>query len=238
MGILSIVNRTENWQTAQVFAPFFGNSSACRSLAKQLLEPMGEELGEGVVKIELFWRGVREWLDGEGWKKKDEETRQSIKADYARLYNDNCQFSKLHQEIEKHSNRELPQKWNYRLAGADQEEKLFNNLRNTEIDIVLESPNHIFIGEAKCESGFGRDGKLILVHQLIRQYVMATLLVGHIFQTKQVHKTKQVVPFIVTDKEKLKSIHNSAQVKFMICKGWLKEENILSWDCITRPSPS
>ncbi len=223
MGILGIENRTENWQTAKAFAPFFENPVARRDLAGRLLEPLGGELGEGDVQIELFWRGVRDQMDKDGWTKMGKGEQAEVMAGFASLYN--CRFSDLRQEVEKFPNLELPQEWNYRPASADRE-KFFNNLRYTETDIVLENPKYLFIGEAKHESPFGKDGHHVLVHQLIRQYVAAELLIHHI------GSTQRVVPFIVADKDKLGSVLNTAQVKFMVNQHWLKEANILSWDCI------
>ena len=57
MGILGITNRTENWKTAESFAPFFECDSARTRLAKRLLEPLGKshEVQPRTVKIELFW---------------------------------------------------------------------------------------------------------------------------------------------------------------------------------------
>lgn len=94
------------------------------------------------------------------------------------------------------------------------------------MDIVLETPDRIFIGEAKHESDLGTSGDLILVHQLIRQYVTAIVLVHLLGRPK-----KEVVPFVVTDKNRLESTNNKAQVEFMIKheQKWLREENVLSW---------
>ena len=101
--------------------------------------------------------------------------------------------------------------------------KLFQNLRNTEVDIVLEDSEYLYIGEAKHEKGFGADGKLILVHQLIRQYVMARILLDMSASTA----SKRIVPFVGGDDvSKLKKIN---QVRFMINQGWLQEDNVLSW---------
>ena len=223
MGILGITNRTENWKTASSFAPFFANPVACQNLAGRLLEPQGEPLGNGEVQLELFWRGVRDQMAKEGWKKLDEGEKTEVKAGFAYLYNH--RFPELRQEIESFPDLSLPQEWNYRPAEAEWK-KLFNNLWHTEIDVVLESPEHLFIGEAKHESDFGNDGKHVLVHQLIRQYVTAKLLVEHLGQAKR------IVPFIVADKENLGKVRNTAQVKFMLEKRWLKSQNILSWDCV------
>ena len=98
---------------------------------------------------------------------------------------------------------------------------MYSNLYNTEIDIVLQTPNHLFIGEAKEESTLNSSGKYILVHQLIREYVMAKILVDAL------GINKEVIPFVVGDDiEKLK---NKGQVKFMVNQDWLDKKNILSW---------
>ena len=106
-----------------------------------------------------------------------------------------------------------------------------NNLRNTEIDIVLESPKHLFIGEAKYESTFGTKSDYVLVHQLIRQYVTARILLN-LPQRDKTHSGKSIVPFLVVDADKIDSVKNMAQVKFMMNQKWLKEKNILTWDQI------
>ena len=122
----------------------------------------------------------------------------------------------------------LPDDKNYNVSTEGGEESLYNNLVNTEIDIVLETPKHLFIGEAKHEMTFGANGSLVLVHQLIRQYVMAKILVDLAVESDD--PKKEVVPFVVGDNiEELKKKH---QVKFMLAQRWLKKENILSWDCI------
>ena len=116
---------------------------------------------------------------------------------------------------------------NYIVPASDAARKrLADNLKNTEVDIVLETPGRIFIGEAKHESDLGTSGDLILVHQLIRQYVTAIVLVHLLGRPK-----KEVVPFVVTDKNRLESTNNKAQVEFMIKheQKWLREENTLSW---------
>ncbi len=119
--------------------------------------------------------------------------------------------------------------WNYDASNADRMVKLFRNLFGTEIDIVLETPKHLFIGEAKHEMPFGAKGEYVLVHQLIRQYVMAKILVDRL------ECDKKVVPFVVGDN--IDGIRNFEQVKFMLRQGWLSEESILSWDEIEELHP-
>ena len=223
MGILGITNRTENWKTASSFAPFFDDAPARRNLANRLLEPLEEPLDGGEVQIELFWKGVRDQMHQDSWGKKSPGEKAGLKKEFADRYN--RRFSELRQKVESFPDLTTPQEWNYRLVVADKHDKFFNNLWHTEIDVVLESPEHLFIGEAKHESDFGNDGKHVLVHQLIRQYVTATILLDLI------GKNKQVVPFIVADKENLGKVRNTAQVKFML-QGWLNPQNILSWDAI------
>ena len=88
------------------------------------------------------------------------------------------------------------------------------------------SQNCLFIGGAKDESDFNTDSRRVLVHQLIRQYVMAKILVARL------GSEKKVVPFVVGDNsDKLKRY---SQVKFMVCQEWLPERNILTWKDIKK----
>jgi len=112
---------------------------------------------------------------------------------------------------------------NYVADTDDQMINLTNNLANTEIDVVLESPGCLFIGEAKHEMSFGADGALVLVHQLVRQYVTARILVEYLPGRFK----KRVVPFVVCDDAA--NIMKTSQVRFMIGQGWLEEKNILAW---------
>ena len=113
---------------------------------------------------------------------------------------------------------------NYKVTCPGQGEKLYSNLYNTEIDIVLETPGHLFIGEAKGEAGLGANGDYMLVHQLIRQYVMARILL------KLKECDKEVVPFLVVQDDRRGSVLNTGQVRFMAkCKKWLKKGNVLTW---------
>ena len=80
--------------------------------------------------------------------------KDDLKRECAKAYNDKQLFFDLRGDLERfikqgHDNspKDLNPK-NYRVASGDEKE-LFNNLRNTEIDIVLETPGHLFIGEAK-----------------------------------------------------------------------------------------
>lgn len=201
MGILGIENRTENWKTAQLLR---GRSEI--GLARRLGEPVATPADD--IRIELFWYGVRES------ERHLERAVEIYHSEFADLRQQICDFKQQpFRALKSH---------NY-VVSQETQEDFFNNLRNTEIDIVLETPKRLFIGEAKHESGFGGRGKLILVHQLVRQFVTVTILLDIL------DKKKEVVPFVVADADKLDSVKNTAQVKFMVAQGWLKAENVLSW---------
>ena len=225
MAILDITNRTENWKTACYFAPLFGHGSV---RVARLLLPEEEEratLQPGDVRLELFWYGMRDYLHQQERQLDTEEAR------LADLYSE--LFSSLRGEIKAFEGsgeseelrfREL-QKGNYDVSTEDGPSKLASNLRNTEIDIVLESPTHLFMGEAKHLSTFGASGRDVLTHQLIRQYVMAKILLK-----LPGNKEKAVVPFVVGDSRAY--LEKTLQVQFMRDQGWMREENVLEWSQI------
>ena len=78
------------------------------------------------------------------------------------------------------------------------------------------------------------------MHQLVRQYVMATILTDTFAQANG-FCPKKVIPFVVGD-----NLMRFDQVKFMIDQRkqgrhpgeWLKEENVLSWNCIDKIAKS
>ena len=205
--ILGVKNRTENWKTARHFHPFFGSASV--ELAKRLGEP--KETAPGEVHLELYWKGMRDYLHGKEDNVSDDELAERYE----------CLFPDLHNKIKRFGGLRLPEARNYRVDSTENKTRFRNNLINTEIDIVLASPGHLYIGEAKHEMSFGADGSLILVHQLIRKYVMAKILV------KRLGCKKKVIPFVVGNNAK--PLRNSQQVDFMIRQGWLREENIREW---------
>ena len=208
MGILGIKNRTENWRTARTFAPFFNDENLKRKLI-HALEP--SDTDPEYVKLELFWKGMRDYIHAKGGK---EPTAEKL----ADIYNQSEIFGDLRSKIIKDGLglKQLKPK-NYALL---EPETFRENLKNTEIDIVLQTPNYLYIGEAKDQSGFHADGKLVLVHQLIRQYVMANILVS------LTYPEKKVVPFIVRNQPKRE---DPAQVQFMLTQEWLRPENMLTW---------
>ncbi len=211
MPILGIDNRTENWKTARHLAPLFGANSV-RLARRLLLEEEGrEDLQQGEVTLELFWKGLRDYEDA-----RRKVSDESVKDTYSRLFPD------LREKISAFAPafRTL-QKGNYDASTPEQAKRLTNNIRNTEIDIVLQSPGRLFIGEAKSESAFGGKGSLVLVHQLIRQYVTARILVDF------VEPTVKVIPFVVG--ESRTELLKHSQVEFMLQQGWMRKGHVLAW---------
>lgn len=202
IGILGIRNRTENWKTARYFAPFFGHG------AKKLAKYLSGEPIESSVRLELYWKGMRDFLDG-----RDEN---KWKAEIAERFRDSKLFGNLRERVLDFVGFQALKDHNY----TAETEGLYGNLYHTEIDIVLESQHALFIGEAKGEMSLSADSKLVLVHQLIRQYVMANILVDII------GVQKCVVPFVVGCDER------QHQIQFMVGQGWMKKRHILRWDQI------
>ncbi len=231
MSILRIENRTENWKTAYHFSAFFTDAAARTRLTNRLLKPMQEKLeleDEEKTELQLFWYGIRDYLKSERLKIKDMSDR------FAAIYNE-C-FPYLREEVGSFETETLSLKFdawkehNYdgskKYSTGRNTDKLSENLNNTEFDIVMGSPGHLLVGEAKHESDLGASGNLVLVHQLIRQYVTAKVVV------ELTGKQAKIVPFVVADSEGLASKANTVQVQFMVKQGWLKEENVLSWEQI------
>ena len=176
------------------------------------------------VRLELFWKGMRDYIYRmpRGSRLKPSECVRAYNKMFANLRHDIVKFIDGTPENPFRTLKD----GNYDVSNLSGEKGLFQNLRNTEIDIVLESPSLLLIGEAKQESNLGADGSLVLVHQLIRQYVMAKILL-HLMESSKI-----VVPFVVVDKDKRDSVLNTRQVNFMLSQGWLKRENVLTWDDI------
>lgn len=230
MPILGINNRTENWKTASLFAPLLGERRV--RLAHLLGEDWQTEPHE--VRIELFWKGMRDYLHMLG--KSEAEYRSEYQCKFRDAYEK--LFGDLRDKMNKYAAQpghtlSQPDDLNYDPTMPAGEKGLFDNLRNTEIDIVLETPTRLYMGEAKQEESWGADGRHVLVHQLIRQYVMGRILIHLIYCEKTNNQSKKiVVPFVVVDKDKHDSVMNTGQVNFMMQHYGLDRSNVLTWDDI------
>ena len=211
MSILGIENRTENWMTVQHLAPLFSTGGV--ELARRLLpESERGSLRAGEVRTELFWYGMRDFFSMEP----REYSATSLVLKYEDL------FPLLHTRVEAFVERDVfsPLKEHNYKPRLDTD-TFKSNLINTEIDIAIETPGYLFIGEAKHLSTLGANGRHVLVHQLIRQFVMARMLV------RVMGSSHTVVPFVVAGSRS--DVENSGQVQFMLAQEWMREENVLTW---------
>lgn len=202
---LGIVNMTENWKTARSLSPLFDERAVL--LARRLGESRTTQASD--VRLELFWKGARDYCVGKNKK----ECEERLVASCRKL------FPRLREEIKAFGSFRDLQDFNYDISSDDQRERLLNNLLNTEIDVVVESPGRLYIGEAKYKSGFHANGKLVLVHQLVRQYVTASVLAD------VTGRELEVVPFVITVKP-----GRSEQIRFMMQRYWMEAGNRLTWD--------
>lgn len=243
-GILNIENRTENWKTSQFFSPLSKEKQLefVEPLTLRTKKPLQTNSGSKAapVRMELFWKGVRDYRHSlikgkveqehaKGQRKREiaKEVDECLASRFWERYK-RC-FKNLGCQVSKHKGFWPLVTPNYSISEDFRDEKnrdikelLYNNLRNTEMDIVFETDDHLLIGEAKYESAFGTNGKLVLVHQLIRQFVTASLLIK-----VQEEREKVVVPFLIVDDEKWAK--DTDQVDFMLCQKWLFEDNIRTW---------
>ena len=219
MGILGIENRTENWRTASVLSPLVEKRGARVSLARHLVGPR-EQFGNR-IEFELFWKGMRDYRDQcrfQGVRDDGRYVDQVLVDQVRECYRK--RFPHLRQRIKYFSGFKDLKAHNY-VAKDEYKQKLYRNLYHTEVDVVLQTQSHLCIGEAKCGQALGANSDHVLVHQLIRQYVMAKILV------ELTGSKKMAVPFVVGDcRDKL---IKTAQVNFMIEMGYLSEHNVLSW---------
>lgn len=213
-GILDIENRTENWKTSYSFSPMFDGKSY--KFAEMLVG--STEFQPHEVGLELFWKGVRYYRHSKDIPRRDLDlkVKEAYDLNFVDLRRDILDFQGFAGLTAAH----------YESTGDDAASKLTNNLLGTEIDVVLESPDHLFIGEVKHEWTFGADGRLVLVHQLVRQFVAATILM------RLVGDDKKVVPFVVGDN--IDQLKKTSQVRFVIDQCWLKESNVLDWSDVKR----
>lgn len=141
MSILGIENRTENWKTVQHFQELSDTAKIC--LAQKIGEP--KDVPARDIKIELFWKGVRDYAYAHAAEVKPDRVAEIYNNQFANLRQQICDFREFN-----------PLKGHNYMASRETQDALYRNLQNTEIDIVLETPGHLFIGEAKHKSRFDR----------------------------------------------------------------------------------
>ena len=218
-GILGIKNRTENWKTVQHFHGLSQDARKC--LVKKLLGT--NQLESEDIQIELFWYGFRDYIATCDEKGNCPPTAENV----VEIYNE--YFGDLKGKVQRFCDPKFPHKFSGLIPknyDPSLEGDLFNNLRHTEIDIAIISGKHLILGEAKHQSSLDAKSSYVLVHQLIRQRVMAQILL------RVSGADLEITHFLVGDKKRLDTMKNRVQVKFMEKQKWLKPENVLSWDDI------
>ena len=214
-GILGIENRTENWKTARTLVKIL-NQKKENEFATEIInntEGQKVKVAQGDVRLELFWKGFRDLVNA--------GDSERLKTQAIDKYNDFKGIGRTIRNYGLHVSND-----NYETSASDFESRLFNNLRSTEIDIVITSNRYILIGEAKCDEDLGADSRLFLTHQLIRQYIKTDII------CKIMGAEVKIIPFIVCkDIEKVK---NKSQVKLMIEKFGLDPRNIFHWNDLNK----
>ena len=129
--ILGIENRTENWKTAYEFAPMFRDCEARLELARRLGEQRETEPAQ--VSLELYWKGLRDYLYCKQGAKNEKLTGEIIDS-MAQKYVE--MFPDLRDSIEKYraegrdirSTFENLNKRGYILGDVETKGKLGDNL--------------------------------------------------------------------------------------------------------------
>ena len=223
-NILGISNRTENWKTAETLAPLitYQKQNHLATLIIDKVETNHPPFGSNEVVMQFFWKGFRDHWNQRSSSSGKEAMINETAATYNRL------FPHLRNEIIEY-NVQAPHNKQLRLnetnyiwseSNTDSKKSLFENLANTEIDVVIESPGFLLIGEVKDEQTFGAASKHILTHQLMRQYVMASILLD----MRGKREDYKLIPFVIGNNAKA-----TAQVACMRHLGYLSEANIITW---------
>lgn len=232
--ILGIRNRTENWKTANTFARLITHNRQ-HQLATWIIgnaTKQTQSFRQSEVCIELYWKGFRDYCKSIRKTKTDTGFIEKTAARYNRL------FPHLLEQIENYNNQVKPDEpvlnlkkdHNYVCDETPESSKrLYDNLLNTEIDVVLNAPGFLLIGEVKHEQAFGADSRHVLPHQLVRQYVMASIVVDMIEEEQSQDTRIEVIPFIIGD-----NLDKYAQVKLLKFLHHLNDDNVISWDKLSK----
>ena len=112
--VLEIKNRTENWKTARSMSSMFGDGAV--HLARRLGE--ARETRPADVKLELFWKGVRDH------RARPDTDKQQFDKELVGSYR--CSFEDLGKRIEDYGGFR-PRARNYDVSN-EHESMLVNNL--------------------------------------------------------------------------------------------------------------
>lgn len=160
-------------------------------LAPKALYILGLEKEEiDNLQVELFWKGFRDYA------LQHEDCREKFLQAYKKLIpavREAVKGTRLHLREAFYS--------------SSDRDKIFNELRNTEIDVTIFHREKIYVGEAKRKEKLGFNGRNILAHQLVRQRVMVKVLQA------LTGDRRELVQFIICDRSRVKSIYRMEQLK-------------------------
>lgn len=220
-------NRSESWRIAKSFIDY-GAKELSEKIAQDVLNNLHIERGSlqlrKPIQYSLFWTGLRDYCDSNKINRRDRDFIKRVKA----IYLD--KFAGLEQQVYEFASNHKDQPVNIRLDRTKQnyivsdgsEQRFINNLYFTEFDLVIQTGNYLLIGEFKDTQTFGANSKHVLVHQLVRQYVAANILLG-----LEGNEHIEVVPFVVADNPQ--HANKTAQVKLLKHLGWLADGNVFDW---------
>lgn len=200
--MIPVINRSENNITAKVFVTLFN----CTEKPEKSLILLGLEKNscQG-FKLELFWKGFRDYAIF------NSDCREKFMVEYKKI----IPFVRKAVEATKLQVKDS-------FYSAEDENKIFNELRNTEIDVVIFTDSRIYIGEAKLKEKLGTNGRNILAHQVIRQRTMVETLKA------LTRDPREISSFIICDQSKQKSIIRMEQIKALgILEG--RAPRVITW---------
>lgn len=174
------------------------------------------------TKIELFWNGIRDHLAALKVVRNTPERREEFAQIYRSLF-PNLRAQLIEDEFN------LSSTVNYNPSEESSKTILYHHIHGSETDVVLEAPGYLFVGEAKYGGTFHDYGNKVLVHQMIRQYVIASIILKVLKMD-----TVAIVPFFVGSDDDVEQLKNKGQINFMVKQGWIYRQNILSWGDIER----
>lgn len=221
--MLQIQNRSENWRLAKAFING-GGVLLARSISDRVLSNSQHRSNTKDIEYELFWTGYRDYCDNVEDKLRNPELGNRALHFYTEHFNN------LYENIEEYNQNNSPsleierEKNNY-TVNRETLGDFLKNLYYTEIDIVIRIENFLLIGEVKHTQTFGSKSEHVLVHQLVRQYVMASILTKELSERDNTAYT--VVPFIIAN-----NIERNGQVRLLESLGWLHRDNIIPWESI------
>jgi len=224
--MFGVENRSENWRLAKAFIDKKDNFLEYK-IADIVLSNCNQKIS-GQLSYEFFWTGFRDYCHSVSIAKKNSALGFRVVDYYQKTFSN--LLDNIHQYNITENNPKLKlnnPEINY-VVNEETKNIFLNNLYYTEVDIIIRAGSNLLIGEVKSTQTFGSNSKHVLVHQLLRQYIMVSTLVNEKqFQEKH-NCIFTIIPFVIANR----NAERTAQVKIMKNLGWLVRGNVLNWDFI------